>query len=140
MPIYRFNEGQLFLPEGWKDMSVHIFTYAGESPGEFNVVMSREDVKTNEDINGYAARQMNILKENLNGFQLLEQRSALIGGRQAVRANFTWSSENGMMRQQQHYFYANQLALTLTATALESNFARFDKQLALLIESFSLQR
>ena len=140
MPLYKFNEGQFSLPEGWKDLSVHIFTNGGASPGEFNVVINREDVKFNEDVNIYAARQLKQLEENLTGFRLLEQRFATIGGRHAVRANFTWSSEHGMLRQHQCYFYYNQTALTLTATSLEPIFEHFEKQLALLVESFSLQR
>ncbi len=140
MPLYKFNEGSFFLPEGWKDLSVHIFTNAGASPGEFNVVMNREDARADEDVNSYAARQLKVLEANLNGFLLLEQRPAAIGGRHTIRANFTWRSENGMMRQHQYYFYSNQLALTLTATALEVNFDRYEKQLASLVESFSLLR
>lgn len=92
------------LPDKWIDRSVIMWTgpaVLGKVPPNFAV--SYDQMQPDDDLLKYANRQIDSLRAALKDWQLIEQISIRIGGREALSALFSWNLPQAKMMQRQSF-------------------------------------
>jgi hypothetical protein len=117
MPHFRFNEGDLELPDDWADKSVYLFAVGSKQPPALSFVITRDDLEPGKELASFADEKLDDLSGQLQGFKLLEKRQVEVSGKVGLEAEFTWRSSVGVMHQRQTYVQHRQRILVLTATA-----------------------
>jgi hypothetical protein len=140
MGTYQINEGAFELPDGWPDQTVNIFSTSREAPAEFSLVISRDEEQEGEGLRDYVARQHKALYEQLPRLRMLRRGDVVLDGRPALDVEFTWESDAGLMRQRQVYVAHDGTILTLTATAREALYAKYEAALDDIAASFKFRR
>jgi hypothetical protein len=140
MGTYQINEGAFELPDGWPDQTVNIFTTSREAPAEFSLVISRDEELEGEELRDYVARQHKTLYEQLPRLRMLRRGEAVLDGQPAVDVEFTWESDAGVMRQRQLYVAHDGAILTLTATAREAFYTKYETAVDDLTASFKFRQ
>lgn len=140
MSTYHINEATFDVPDGWPDQSINIFPSSRDVPTEFSLVVSRDEPQEGEQLDDYVARQLKQLYEQLPDLRVLRRDELPVDGETALEAEFTWRADAGTMRQRQVYIVRDGKALTLTATALERFYAKYETVLDDLVSSFSFRR
>lgn len=141
MATYHIHEGSYELPPEWRDESVIIHSI-GEprGPARYSVVMNRVRPNEGEDLFDFAERQLADLRRSLPGFSLAEQRQLEVDGALALEADYTWTSDRGVLDQRQVYLPAGEVILVVTASALGKIPDAQRAELAALFASFRFRR
>lgn len=94
---YKFNEGNLVIPDDWRDESMNIFKAPVEAG--YNLVLSRERIPRSIDPLMHIEAQRKVIEENLMGFLEHERRSLMLDGQECVWLDYSWQSPEGPMHQ-----------------------------------------
>jgi hypothetical protein len=90
------------VPQGWVDRTVLAFAAPpGADPAEHlpNVVMTREAIGKGDSLRTHADRTLLDMARQLDGFDILESRESVLGGRRAIYVRFSWKSNAGELEQ-----------------------------------------
>ncbi|MBI4701653.1 MAG: DcrB-related protein, partial [Deltaproteobacteria bacterium] len=101
MPRYRDHQMSFDVPRDWEDRSLVAFS-APLGPGQKaapNLVLTRDRLPEDLDLDGYADRQLDALEERLDELEILERERIEVGGQPAVRARFVSSGSAGPFEQ-----------------------------------------
>ena len=133
MKPYYTNEVRFILPDRYVDRSITGFVIPGggpsdpldpDKPGEFSLVLTREAVPAGTSASDLVRRQIEAMEQALTDFRLRDRAATRVDDQPAERFEFTWRTEGQLMRQQQTYFLANGVAVTVTGTAQEPFFEK----------------
>lgn len=94
---YKFNEGNLIIPDDWRDESMNIFKAPVDAG--YNLVLSRERIPRSIDPQMHIEAQRKVIEENLMGFREHERRSLVLDGQECVWLDYSWQSPEGPMHQ-----------------------------------------
>ncbi len=94
---YRFNEGDIDVPEDWRDESMNIFK--GPETEGYNLVMSREQVPKAVDPAEHVASRLKTIEENLTKYHERARAEVVLGGQPCTWLEYSWKSPEGMMNQ-----------------------------------------
>ncbi len=88
-------------PEGWQDRTVAAF-FAPAAPGEAvapNVVVTREPRRDGDKLRTHVQRQMLVLSNILEGFDILESEEIVVAGRRAMQTRCVWKAGEATIEQ-----------------------------------------
>ena len=146
MQPYYTNEVRFLIPDRCVDRTVNAFIIpkgkAGDpvdpdDTGEFSLVITRVPLAPGMPLSVYLDRQLEAVGAMLREFRLLSRRPATIDNRPAEQVDFSWRSDESLMRQQQTHFQYGSVVVTVTGTALDLDF---DKHRAALAEMLATMK
>src|SRR5579871_5047587 len=138
MNIYRIQEADFVLPEGWQDQTINIFSSAGEAPGGCSFVITRSPTPDDMGLVAYMDQQIAQLADRLPKFRLINRSNLTIDTVPAEQAEFVWSGEHGPMRQLQTCLFLRGIVLTLTGTAPEATYLTYESSMLRTLYSIKL--
>lgn len=117
------NGFKTVMPEGWADRSV-LTLISNEVAGGFasNIVILREDVSTEISVEDYAREQLYKISNELENFQILDERPSIVQGKPAYQTLFRFTSNFQTLQQAQTFVLNNQTILAFTCTARLEDF------------------
>jgi hypothetical protein len=137
MSRYEHNDVCFDVPRDWKDRSVVAFAApmkVGQGKSA-NLVMTRDELRSAENLQAYIDRQVVELKSRLENFRMHERVERTLGGLPATELRFGWHGQGGAL-EQRLVFVGDQRrgVLTFTATMPKTEAGRlnplFDRILA----------
>jgi len=136
MAHFRFNEGEIDIPDDWTDKTVCLFAIGPKQPPTLSFVINHEDLEPGTELAALADEKLEVVAGQLQGFKLLEKRQVEVAGKVGLEAEFTWRSPAGMMHQRQTFLQHRRRVLVFTLTAMreirDEDRARTDTVLASL--------
>ena len=139
MQPYYTNEVRFLIPDRCVDRTVNAFIIpkgkAGDpvdpdDPGEFSLVITRTPLPAEMSLSVYLDRQLEAVSGMLPEFRLLSRRPTSIDNQPAEQVDFSWRSDESLMRQQQTHFRHGPVVVTVTGTAVDLHFDRHRAALA----------
>ncbi len=133
MKTYYTNEVRFVIPARTVDRTVNAFVVPAGGPldpvdpdekGEFSLVITRAPVVAGDTLPAYVTRQIQAAEGMLPEFRLLSRRPTTVDNLPAEQVDFTWRSEDALMRQQQTHFRHGDLVVSVTGTALDTLYAK----------------
>lgn len=121
---------RLTIPDDWADRSVLVWSApAGTMPIPPNFVVSYDQMQPEETLTSYANRQLDSLRGNLQGWQLIEQIQDKVAGRSALSLRFSWLMGVSRMMQRQSFVQLDgKRVISLGCTASEDGFEAADRE------------
>lgn len=100
-PTYRLNEGTLPLavPEDWEDHTINVLRVPGHGHAVTSLVVTRENLPLGKTIGAYVQDQMQRLKRELPGFQVIATIPILYPDQRCEAFSARWKSPDGPMEQ-----------------------------------------
>jgi hypothetical protein len=127
MNIFHATEFVLNLPDQLKDKSVNVFALSDDGPSEFGVVIARDKPTGGESLVEYIERQVQILTKRAPLFRILHLDPMVVDKQPALKLDYTWLSEGGMMHQRQvSVMPTPALILNFTATSKDRISSKWD--------------
>ena len=139
MQPYYTNEVRFLIPDRCVDRTVNAFVIpkgvAGDpvdpdDTGEFSLVITRVPLAPELSLSAYLDRQLESVSQMLPEFRLLSRRPASVDNRPAEQVDFSWRSDESLMRQQQTHFRHGPVVVTVTGTAEDLTFDKHRVALA----------
>jgi hypothetical protein len=129
MMKFRFNDGEIEVPDGWEDRSVLALSFpAGVKQADASLAITRDHAAAQHpSLAAYVDRQMVDLAKSCARFELIRREETEVNGVPAQRLEFKWRSPDGsFVRQIQTIILVEGgTALTFTSTTGEAKFAEF---------------
>ncbi len=147
MKTYYTNEVRFLLPSQCVDRSITAFMVPKEGspvppppgePGEFSLILTREEVPAGLTLPAIVSRQLDILASALTSFALQKRQATSVDNLPAEQVEFTWVNNDVPMRQQQTHFLHQGILVSMTGTALEADFSRNREVLNLVLTTMKL--
>jgi len=135
---YTFNEGNLVVPDDWRDESMNIFKAPVDAG--YNLVMSRERIPRSIDPGMHLEAQRKVIEENLMGFHEHERRSLALDGQTCVWLDYSWQSPEGPMHQINVMRVVGDTLLSFTFTSARRITAAQRDLFRTILESYSEPR
>ena len=146
MQPYYTNEVRFLIPDRCVDRTVNAFIIpkgvAGDpidpdDVGEFSLVITRVPLAPEMSLSVYLDRQVDSVSQMLPEFRLLSRRPTSVDNQPAEQVDFSWRSDESLMRQQQTHFRYGSVVVTVTGTAVDLDF---DKHRAALAEMLATMK
>ena len=141
MKTYRFNEGELQIPDAWKDLTVHSFVVpAASGSGTASVVITRDADTPAREVQHYVDLQMVEAAQKLKGYQLVDRRATTAGGQPAAELTYTWTTpDRAKVKQRQVCIRHNEAFLIVTLSAKADDFPKHENALEAVVRSLRLR-
>ncbi len=141
MKNYRFNQGEIQIPETWKDQTVHCFSVPGnKGGGTASFVMTRDADTPAKDVQNYVDVQMVEAAKNLQGFKPVDRRAIVLSGQPAVELTYTWITPEKMtVQHRQVCLQQDKVFLIITMTAKVADFPKHEEAWNAAIQSLRLR-
>ncbi|MEA5115913.1 MAG: DcrB-related protein [Geobacteraceae bacterium] len=125
MQTLRMKEGEIEIPSGWEDKTIHVLSFpvgAKESDASFTVTRAR--LEENDSLKAYIDLQLVKIAKMFPRFSMISRDQVTVDGQEAEHLVFTWRSEKGVtLRQEQTVIaLADEKVLVLTATATKDAY------------------
>jgi hypothetical protein len=141
MKRYRFNEGEISIPEAWEDQSIQMFRLPeGPDTKEASVVITRDYATPVENPLEYASAQKDLFTKQFPGFKFLGQTETTIGDRTAVLVDYQWQANGMPLRQKQAYMKAQDCMIALTLSSRSEDFQKYEPAWSHVISSFKFTK
>ncbi|CNH74128.1 DcrB-related protein [Yersinia pekkanenii] len=109
MQKYAIQEGFFDIPEDFVDRTINSFILGDANNSQFNFSISRDVPFPNEQISSYVDRQLGILKKNIKGYKLLQQRPCKLGQKnEGFEIYGTWKEGKQTIYQRQAAFFISE--------------------------------
>jgi hypothetical protein len=95
--LYQLNEGNLAIPDKWKDETVNVFVAPDETG--LNLVVTRVDVPTGVSAPAFYSQSMGQFADQLPEFSKIMQGELAISKEIAPYIHYHWKSPEGQMHQ-----------------------------------------
>lgn len=144
MPAYHIQEATFQLPEVLKDKTVNIFSLTQSGPSEFNIVISRDELKRGMTLSRYADSQVNEMKAKFPGFELILRRDTTVGKTPAFQLDYIWRSDKTVLFQRQYVLavspqgVSSPYVLMVTATS-QDTLGKWEQTFAEFMAGFDLR-
>jgi hypothetical protein len=133
MPLYRFNEGELLISEGWEDKSVNglAFPVSDDKAGaSFTITRDRKGGR-DKTLSAYVDQQVIELAKTCPKFELLGREPVNCNGTPAMRIDYTWRTPDKVMVRQEQFVFklSSGMVLSCTSTAPSEKFEHYRQRL-----------
>ncbi|HEY0078955.1 MAG TPA: DcrB-related protein [Pyrinomonadaceae bacterium] len=127
------------LPEGWEDRSMITLVGRPEGTGFApNVVVMRQRVAPQTSIEAYAREQRAATEAEIPGLEIIDERTATVGGAPAFQRLQRFSAHGLQLQQAQTYVLGDGLVFVLTCTATLEQFNHHIAHFRQVVDSFRL--
>jgi hypothetical protein len=130
MRAYRLDEGDIEIPDGWRDGTINVFMLPSadnSKTADASLSITRDAEDESPDVEEYANVQLVNAAKNLNRYKLIGRRAASIDGEPSVEVDYTWvTPERIQVRQRQAYVLYENVFVIFTLTAKAGEFARHE--------------
>ncbi len=92
--MQHIGEGQLDIPDPWRNHSVNVYTANGPGVAGLSVTVNRERLPFETSLDEYVAQQTAKLAKQLKGYRLINQVQLEIDERPAHQVEFTWQADD----------------------------------------------
>jgi len=135
----KHNEFSTVIPDAWEDRTM-ITMVAPFRAGQFasNVVITRHFVGAGESLEDFVEQQLQIMRESLPTFELLDSRDNTLGGFPSSQQLHRFQTENGFLQQVQTFVLANQVVYVITGTAPVNDFGQYISAFREIVENFEI--
>jgi hypothetical protein len=143
MGRYRLHEGEIRIPDEWKDLSINSFVLPGQkgSSGEASLVISRDADTPARDVQNYVDLQTVEAAKRLKGYKLVDRQSFTLNGQPAAGCTYTWTTpERVTVQQGQVCVRRGKVFLTLTMTAKATDFDKYEQAWTTAVQSLTLRQ
>lgn len=140
MSLYHINEGTFELPDDWSDRSMNIFTPDESENPEWNIVVSRDKLDEDENLNAYLEKQLAEMPKALPRFRLQSDEETTVDGFPARKIISTWIGDAGTVRQKQIALVKDGKSLVFTFTVLERLHLKYENVLDDFVQTFAFRR
>lgn len=128
------------MPDAWEDRTM-VTLIAPFAPGQFatNVVITRHTVGASDSIEEFAKMQLEMMRNSLPEFEVLDFRATTVDNRPAVQQLHRFRSEQGEFVQQVQTFVLGNLQIyAMTGTARVTEFNQHLAAFRQIMESIQL--
>ncbi len=128
MPLLKMNEGEIEIPQGWEDKSIHVLSCpAGAREPAASLSITRNSPDGASGLGDYIDKQLTQMTRLFPRFRLLSREEAAVDGQPAEHLAFTWRSENGVtLRQEQTVvLLSTGTVMVFTATAPRDKYHQY---------------
>ena len=126
---FRFNEGEINLPEGWEDKSVIALSYpAGSKKPDASFAVTKDPAAVGSpSLAAYVDKQIVDMAKTCPRFELIRREPGTLDGLAVEQIEFTWRSPEGTSVKQQQWvvIVGSGVALTFTATVSQARYADY---------------
>jgi hypothetical protein len=143
MNVFHANEFLTVLPQGLKDKTINVFSLTDEGPSELGVVIARDILRKGEDLDAYAARQLQAIGQQLPVYRLLKREDITLDGQPAMSMDCTWQGPEGKMFQRQVLLLVKSsgVVLAISATTRGDRFeAKWESMFSEFLTNFRLRQ
>ncbi len=135
----KHNEISTAIPATWEDRTM-LTLIAPFEAHQFaaNVVVTRHPVKPNESLEDFVGEQLEMLRESLPNFELLDRSSDTLNGQPSSRQLHRFQTESGVLQQVQTFVLANQNIYAITGTAAVEEFNLHIQAFREIVENFEI--
>lgn len=140
MQLFQMNEARFFIPGDFSDQTVNMFLAPKGQSADFSLVVTREEVKPGQTLEGYVSEQAGKMTETFTAYRQLHRGDTTLGNQPAHEVEFLWEADGRPMHQHQTFVFARGMALTFTATAPENVYFKYEdtvKRLLATVQVFS---
>ena len=142
MGQYRLHEGEIHIPDEWKDLSINSFVLPGQkgSSGEASLVITRDAEAPARDVQSYVDFQTVEAAKKLKGYKLVNRQSFTVNGQPAAECTYTWTTpERVTVQQRQVCVRRGKVFLTMTMTAKATDFDKYEQAWKAAVQSLKLR-
>lgn len=127
------------LPPGWDDRSVITLVGPTDASGfAVNVVVTREQVGYATSVEDYAYEQSAAMYGEVEGYEVLDERSTTVDGAPAVQRLHRFDIEGAELQQVQTFVLGDGVVFVITGTATVADFDHNIEAFRGVVEAFSL--
>ena len=127
------------LPAGWDDRSVITLVGPTDASGfAVNVVVTREQVDFATSVEDYAYEQSAAMYGEVEGYEVLDERSTTVDGAPAVQRLHRFDIEGAELQQVQTFVLGDGVVFVITGTATVADFDANIEAFRGVVEAFSL--
>lgn len=143
MEKLQMNEGEIEIPEGWEDKTIHVLSCpvgAKEPSASFSVTRSRMEEQTG--LKAYIDKQLVEMAKLFPRFSMMSRDEVTVDGAEAEHLVFTWRSEKGgTLRQEQTVvMLPGEKVLVLTGTARKDAYHLYADSFCEMVAKFRFNR
>lgn len=127
----------LSFPEGWNESTVYTFDGPVENGVTQNLVLTIDrTVDKTLELQSYVNSQIENLRQSLPGYELLQQKKALVAGCNAMIVVYKYiPADNCSYFQKQHYVHNGNSLYIFTSTYSEKTLKTVSSQIDAIIEN-----
>ena len=129
MSSYQLYEGNIEIPDGWKDQTMNAFILpeSNGKGGKASFVVSRDYNTKSETIEHYADLQLVEAAKKLPKYKLIRRNEIQVGGQAAMQVDYTWATpERVEIRQRQAFLKYKDYFLIMTLTVPSNDFGKYE--------------
>lgn len=141
MPNFRFNDGEIEVPQNWEDKTVVALSFpTGAKQPSATMTITREPAKE-ASLATYIDKQLVNMVKTFPRYELLKREEVMVDHQPAIQLEFIWRTpDNIFVHQQQTILLTPQkVVLTFTATTQKGKFKEHEKTFQSFIQSFRIQ-
>lgn len=101
MMVYQTNECVFPVDDAFQDRTINVLSLKEDGPSEFSLVVSRDALEVGDTLEGYVARQMQVLGSRTMDLKVHGQQKINVDKQQAIQTDFSWKIPEGVMFQRQ---------------------------------------
>lgn len=126
--LYRLNEAEIVVPDGWKDHSVNTFLLpSGPQGGALSLVVTRDHDSPDLDLTSYTDQQLVLAAKKLPSYKYISRRAITLNEQPAIQADYTWRTPEGAnVYQRQAVVKVDRTFLIITLTSLQHDLQRIE--------------
>ena len=127
------------LPAGWDDRSMITLVGPTDASGfATNIVVTREQVGYATSVEDYAYQQSAAMHGEVEGYEVLDERSTTVDGAPAVQRLHRFEVEGAELQQVQTFVLGDKVMFVITGTATVAAFDANVQAFRGVVEAFSL--
>ncbi len=132
------NEISTVIPASWEDRTMLTLIAPFDEAIHFaaNIVITRHPVKPNESLEDFVGEQLEMLRESLPNFELLDRANDTLNGYPSSRQLHRFQTEAGFLQQVQTFVLSNQNIYAITGTATVEDFNKHIQAFRKVVENF----
>jgi hypothetical protein len=139
--MYTIDEGQLTIPQDWKDETVNVLTTSTDGTPAFSLAITRDDLPQGTAFSDYAKQEVEKISSSLPEFKLIEEQDTYrIDGHAAHRLEYLWKSTEGQLHQMVAFTSKQQRVIVFTASAPDALTEPQKKQVTQMLMSFRFRQ
>lgn len=127
----------LSFPDGWNDSTVYTFDGPVDSGVTQNLVLTIDrTVDRSLELQSYVNSQIENLRQSLPGYELLQQKVAIVAGCNAIIVVYKYlPADNCIYFQKQHYIHNVNSLYIFTSTYSEKTLKMVSPQIDTIVEN-----
>ena len=114
-----------------------IAPYAGKSFAA-NIVITKHQIEPDQTLENFAGQQLQLMRDSLSGFDLLDYRAVTINQRQCFQQLHRFQGEQDILQQVQTFVLAGKHIYAVTGTAVVTEFENYVEAFRQTVENLQI--